>query len=66
MLSFTHSPQIRVALDEWKTGTFQVVSFTSEIYKPVYEILLANLLRLGEEDPQFTDGLGHELWEDCM
>ncbi|KIO23147.1 hypothetical protein M407DRAFT_78474 [Tulasnella calospora MUT 4182] len=56
---------IRMSLDEWKTGSYKPLTFTSDIYEPIYQVHLANLKALEEEDPDFVKGLGEELWEDC-
>lgn len=54
-----------MCLDEWKSGSFKPLNFTSDLYEPVYQVHLANLKALGEDDPLFLQGLGDELWEDC-
>ncbi|KIO16783.1 hypothetical protein M407DRAFT_85608 [Tulasnella calospora MUT 4182] len=56
---------IRMCLDEWKSGRYKALTFTSDVYEPIYQVHLANLKALEEEDPLFVKGLGEELWEDC-
>lgn len=55
-----------MALDEWKTGLFKKLKFTTELYEPVYQEHMANLKALSEADPEFLVGLGEEISEDCM
>lgn len=59
------SYQIRMCLDEWKSGSYKPLMFSSDVYEPVYRVHLANLKALEEEDPLFVKGIGDELWEDC-
>lgn len=54
-----------MCLDEWKSGSYKALTFTSDVYEPIYKVHLANLKVLEEEDPLFITGLGEELWEDC-
>lgn len=57
--------QIRLCLDDWKSGAYKPLTFTSDVYEPVYQVHLANLRALEADDPDFVKGLGEELWEDC-
>ncbi|KIO21134.1 hypothetical protein M407DRAFT_245579 [Tulasnella calospora MUT 4182] len=56
---------IRMCLDEWKSGSYKPLNFTSDLYEPIYKSHLANLKAMGEDDSLFLKGLGDELWEDC-
>lgn len=58
--------QVRVCLDEWRTGKYLPVMFETNAYEPVYREHLANLLAMDHADPFFLKGLGTVLWNDCM
>lgn len=54
-----------MCLDEWKSGSYKPLMFSSDVYEPVFKDHLANLKTMEKEDPLFVKGIGEELWEDC-